>query len=250
LYTLNNRFTQHKYTIAIIGCGGTGGYTAEGVCRILPANATLLLVDMDRVEERNLTRQNFTVSDLGKFKSEALALRLCNKYDRAIAYSTMPIGLTQLSYDSVVVACVDNGPARRDIAKKLKGGAYSTGPAWYIDSGNGDNFGQVLIGNTDGPAELDANKQVWNHLPLPTIQQPELLRQQPGARSCADIPEQGPTINQSMAALVVEVVRRLIEGTCPWIQLYLDMNIGTLQPVYATPEVVEDMVKHKIHKGG
>jgi hypothetical protein len=60
--------------------------------------------------------------------------------------------------------------------------------------------------------------------------------------------EQGPTINQSMAALVIEVVRRLIEGTCSWIQLYLDMNLGTLQPVLATPEVVAEIMGKKYQK--
>jgi hypothetical protein len=44
-----------------------------------------------------------------------------------------------------------------------------------------------------------------------------------------------------MAALVVEVVRRLIEGSCSWMQLYLDLEAGTLNPVLATPEVVENI---------
>jgi len=34
------------------------------------------------------------------------------------------------------------------------------------------------------------------------------------------------------------VVRRILEGTCPWMQLYLDLDAGTLTPTMATPEVV------------
>jgi len=42
-----------------------------------------------------------------------------------------------------------------------------------------------------------------------------------------------------MAALMLEVVRRLIDGTCSWMQLYLDMETGSLVPVMATPGAVE-----------
>ena len=47
---------------------------------------------------------------------------------------------------------------------------------------------------------------------------------------------QSPTINQAMAALVLEVVHRLLLGTCPWLGLYLDLERGELRPVYATPQ--------------
>ena len=65
---------------------------------------------------------------------------------------------------------------------------------------------------------------------------------------CEQNVEQGPTINQTMAAVVVEVVRRLIAGTCPWIQLYLDMQKGSLRPVYATPETVKAITKKEAIK--
>ncbi|GAI40114.1 unnamed protein product, partial [marine sediment metagenome] len=75
---------------------------------------------------------------------------------------------------------------------------------------------------------------------------PELLNQAPRARDCASIAEeQGPTINLTMAAVVVEVVRRLIAGTCSWVQLYLDMEAGALVPVLATPKTVNSLRKRK-----
>jgi hypothetical protein len=116
-----------------------------------------------------------------------------------------------------------------------------------VDAGNGENFGQILIGNRTGSAQYRTSEKGdrFCSLPLPTQQRPDLLRQQPAAISCADIEEQGPTINQSMAALVIEVVRRLIAGTCSWIQLYLDLELGILQPVLATPETVAEILGKK-----
>jgi hypothetical protein len=178
-------------------------------------------------------------------KSEALAQRLSRKYDRAVAYSMLPVSFTPLGSNALVVGCVDNGLARKDIANKFK--TCGNTPAWWIDAGNGENFGQVLIGNRIGPPEYRSGEKgdIFYGLPLPTQQRPDLLRQKPLAASCAEIVGQGPTINQSMAVLVIEVVRRLIEGTCPWIQLYLNMDLGTLQPVVVTPKVVEEIMGKK-----
>jgi len=251
MYRLSNDFASHRYTVTIVGCGGTGGFAAEALCRVLPREATLVLVDHDRVEERNLTRQCFSREDLGRFKSETLAHRLARKFDCPVGYSTLPVAMTELSFPGLVIGCVDNGLARRDIARASKDMIHYR--SWWVDAGNGENYGQVVIGNTDAARESLPDGDVYYGLPLPTVQKPELLNQAPRARECASIAEeQGPTINLTMAAVVVEVVRRLIAGTCPWVQLYLDMEAGTLVPVLATPETINSLSKRKggkIEKG-
>ena len=101
MYRLSNEFAIHRYTrcytVTVVGCGGTGGFVAEALCRLLPADADLVLVDHDRVEERNLTRQSFYREDLGRFKSEVLAHRLARRFERPVAYSTVPVSMTEIS---------------------------------------------------------------------------------------------------------------------------------------------------------
>ena len=46
-----------------------------------------------------------------------------------------------------------------------------------------------------------------------------------------------------MASLVIQVVRRMVAGTCPFMALYLDMDLGTVTPTYATPETAHLVVK-------
>jgi hypothetical protein len=245
MYRLDNRFTNIPFAVTVVGCGGTGGYVAEGLCRLLPAHADLALVDYDRVEERNLCRQAFTRDELGAFKSEALARRLAREFGRPVSYSTLPIAAVTLKLPGLIVGCVDNGLARGDIAKaKAHPHPYGS-ESWWIDAGNGENYGQVLIGNCLVATACKPEDGIYYNLPLPTLQRPELLRQLPRARGCADIDGQGPTINLSMAAIVIEVVRRLIAGTCPWLQLYLDMENGTLVPVFATPRTVGEIFKKR-----
>ena len=231
--------------IIVAGCGGTGGFVADGLARTLPTNINLILIDMDRVEERNLNRQSFTLADIGLFKSEALAKRLAGKYQHPVQYSTLPVGAADLPR-GIVVGCIDNGLARQTIANRIHDGQ------WWVDSGNGTNFGQVLIGNSKVEKLHPAfTADLCVRLPLPTIQQPALLNQVPRQRSCTEAvaaDDQSPTINQAMGALVLEVVRRIIAGTCPWMQLYLDLEAGTLTPTMATPEVVSRLTGIRISK--
>ncbi len=249
MYYLNNEFARIPFGVLVVGCGGTGGYAAEGLCRLLPARASLVLVDPDRVEEGNLIRQNFFQDEVGEMKSEALAHRLARRYRRSVAYSTLPIGMFGPINPGIVLGCVDNGIARRDIARVFE--KYSG--SWWLDSGNGDNYGQILIGNAK-EAYFNEDKGICIALPLPIIQRPELLSQPPAPLpGCAELSEQGPTINQVMAALLMETVRRIIEGTCPWMQLLLDMQTGELHPVMVTPEVAVKIIGKKktaIKKGG
>ena len=251
MYRLDNSFARSRFAVTVVGCGGTGGFVAEGLCRLLPPRADLVLVDPDRVEERNLGRQNFTREDMGRFKSEALAHRLARRYGRAVGYTVLPVVMAKLR-SGLVIGCVDNGLARRDIAARIphRSFMYSaaspmptvTAPSWWLDAGNAENYGQILIGNgseLELSGSFDEEQGICFALPLPTIQRPELLAEAPRRRDCAEIAvEQGPTINQAMAALVLEVARRVIEGTCPWMQLYCDLEAGTLTPALATPEAV------------
>ena len=64
-----------KATVAVVGCGGLGGFMAEELARL--GVGRLILVDGDSHEETNLNRQlSATESTLGSLKVEALKERL------------------------------------------------------------------------------------------------------------------------------------------------------------------------------
>ena len=249
---LHPNYMRREVSVVIAGCGGTGGFVAEGLCRLLPDFIGLLLVDHDKIEEQNLVRQNFYRSELGQFKSQALAYRLSQKFQRRVAYLTTPIYmLPRENMPFLLVGCVDNGMARRDIAELVR---TNWGPTnvnaldgWWVDAGNGRDFGQILIGNhsvKNLQKCFETEKEICVALPLPTEQRPELLVELPQAPACAEalaLDEQSQVINQCIASLVTDVVYKILLGTCPWMQLNLDMATGTLSPVLATPENVAHM---------
>ena len=259
-YYLDNEFLLDNPWITVVGCGGTGGFVAEGLCRLFTGReATIVLVDHDRVEPHNLLRQSFYKEDVGRFKSQALADRLARAYGRCVGYSVYPFrgedaGDQGQSYpglsgygNGLLIGCADNAAARRAMAECLPGSPN----LWLIDAGNDTNWGQILIGNVadnlswDEPAFVG---ETCHLLPAPTVQRPDLLTAVPTTPpdvDCAaalDLSDQDPTINQVMASLALQVVRRMVAGTCPFMGLYLDMEQGSVNPTYATPEAMARVV--------
>ena len=260
-YYLDNEFLLENLWITVVGCGGTGGFVAEGLCRVFQGReATIVLVDHDRVEPHNLLRQNFYPDDVGRFKSQALADRLARAFRRPIGYSVYAFREDDSQPDggrypglpaygnSLLIGCADNAAARGAMAESLPGDPHR----WLIDAGNDTNWGQVLVGNVadrDFGDEQAFTGETCHLLPAPTVQRPDLLTAvstTPPDVDCAaalDLTDQDATINQMMASLVLQVVRRMVAGTCPFMGLYLDMEQGTVTPSYATPEAVARVVR-------
>jgi molybdopterin/thiamine biosynthesis adenylyltransferase len=206
-------------TVVLVGCGGTGAFLAEALCRLLIGRrGSLHLVDPDRVEERNALRQDFGVGEVGKFKSEVLARRLARRFRRVVGYSVAPYDTDLHAHVfgppggglRLLVGAVDNAPARRAIAATLAaptwnpGGPGAASTVFWLDLGNGRASGQVLVGNALRPEALrhafDADAGVCRALPAPSLQRPDLLDAPPRPepdRDCAEavaLEEQGATV--------------------------------------------------------
>lgn len=53
---------ERDATIVVVGCGGTGGFLAEAIARLLiGTRSQLVLVDLDRVEPHNVAARSFYV---------------------------------------------------------------------------------------------------------------------------------------------------------------------------------------------
>jgi hypothetical protein len=212
----------------------------------------LIIVDYDRVEEHNLYRQNFYAEDLGKFKSQVLAERYSRRYKRPIGYSVQPFEhdmrekddgsfSTPLIQNCLIIGCVDGYEGRRSIAEV--DARYPD--IWWIDAGNGDNSGQVLIGNTYDLNNLKRgflpDDNIVTKLPAPSLQMPALLMPNVSAlpvRDCAEAiehDEQSPVINQAMAMLVVETIRKLAMNELTYMAAYIDLDTGNMSYIQAEP---------------
>jgi PRTRC genetic system ThiF family protein len=246
-------------TVVLVGCGGTGAYLAEAVCRLLIGRqGSLHLVDHDRVEPHNVARQAFDDRDVGKFKAQVLAERLARRFRRVVGYSVAPYDADlhghvfgELGGLRLLVGAVDNAAARRAIAATLDGGRDPFArrpPTWWMDLGNGRNSGQVLLGSATRRELLrgafDPESGLCRALPAPSLQRPDLLEAPPAPAprlDCAEAvaaEEQSGTVNQVVAALGAAVAERLLGGTCGWSAVYFDVDDGLLRCVAAEPRAV------------
>jgi ThiF family len=258
----------HEATIVVVGCGGTGAFLAARLARLLLGRrARLCLVDPDRVEARNIARQDFARRDVGRHKVDAVAERLRRAFpDLEVLRSTLPYlpavhrGVFGDGYHAgdgglrLVVGCVDNGHARRAIAETLVGPAYAhhggeASRVFWLDCGNERNAGQILLGNALAPEGLcgafDRATGVCRALPAPSLQRPDLLLAPPdpppgalAAAGCAEAlmaGDQNPTINAFVADLAADWVHKLLTGRCRWMADYFNNDDGTRAVIPADP---------------
>jgi PRTRC genetic system ThiF family protein len=104
--------------------------------------------DPDTVSEANLGRQAFFPVDIGRNKAVVLV-------ERVNAYFGLTWVAAPRRYDGpthhsrVVVSCVDSHAARLAIGKDLKARSYDS-PRYWLDLGNTDRTGQVVLGEVSG----------------------------------------------------------------------------------------------------
>lgn len=253
--------------VVVVGCGGTGSFVAEDLCRILVNSPLeLLLVDYDVVEDRNLVRQNFYAEDLGRYKAQVLAERLASRFGRGVGYSIFPFAKDLVNRGKksgrwvfksmrrkIVIGCVDKAASRRGIAESLD---YHD---WWIDAGNGYESGQVLLGNATTVEKLENGFSEMYHavsqLPIPSLQVPSLLieptKTEAEQLNCAEAVEenlQSPVINRAMAMLTVDIFQKLLTGRLTWMGAYIDLETGSLTPVPAEPVTVARMLGIRVNK--
>lgn len=178
LFKWTPSFVPNKITI--FGCGGTGSRLVPLVAQFMKScrwvvDPEIILIDFDTVEEKNLTRQNFIPIDLGKNK----ALVLANRYSKAFNINITPIitkikregiiseaestSYTQFSNilrngghgNNIFVLCVDSPEARKEIVSILINILGRSRNNLVIDSGNENDFGQVVISSILGMDKSD-----------------------------------------------------------------------------------------------
>lgn len=198
--------------IVMLGAGGTGGYIAPHLYRLLYAlrrPVRFIICDGDIVEEKNLVRQNFVPVDLGENKAKALADRYSSVFGLEAEYVPRFIedvkSLQQLLYPQIwhsnpelnlgkemviLIGAVDNNKSR-----KLCHEAFCLSDELiYIDSGNGEHTGQVVCGIRRGGRTI--------YRPAAAIY-PEMLEDTgkfPTELSCAEAAASAP---QSIAANIM-----------------------------------------------
>lgn len=229
---------KHVY-MTLVGCGGTGSHIASGLAPIVQAlaersiSADLFFVDPDKVEPKNVGRQLFSPSDIGRYKAEVLAERFNGAYGLRIMCAARPVDVldllpnpTQLNDLHLVIGAVDNPAARATMADVVKTSheRYGTKSAhsrlWWLDCGNENHSGQVLLGNVALKSAMRGAIALGlvDRLPAPSVVYPDLVatpKKQNAKRgqSCADLTasgEQSLMINRLIASWALSMLHNFL----------------------------------------
>ena len=240
-------FHQQISEVVLVGTGGTGSQVARTLCRIVydlkrrgHHTPTLKFVDPDTVEPKNVGRQMFTESDIGKPKATTLAARFNLAMGLGIVAYAEPFDADKHAsrYGSLVVGCVDNHLARREINKVI---------GLWLDTGNDKTNGQVCLGNTSKPDEvkraIKANQ--FSYLPNAALLFPQLLEPEPthispptSAASCADLlatGDQALLVNDMVGIVASEYLHKLLNRLpVPTFLTYVDTEALSMRSVSIT----------------
>ncbi|SDM47688.1 PRTRC system ThiF family protein [Pedobacter antarcticus] len=212
----------------LINVMGTGGTGSKVLTALMEMNHSLIelghaglqirLWDDDVITQANLGRQRFAECEIGLYKSVALINR-ANRFSgtnwKAETVKFEKDRLDKLPENagaSIYISCVDSVKARFGIADILNilnnGKAYSNRPRYWLDFGNSQHTGQVLLSTIGTIKQPNSEKyETVASLPFITDEFGELLKQseeQDDTPSCSlseALEKQDLFINSSLAQM-------------------------------------------------
>jgi PRTRC genetic system ThiF family protein len=188
-----------------------------------PGGLHVVAWDPDHVTEANVGRQLFYPGDIGESKSIVLVNRLNLCFGLRWEARATVWKLASGPGPQLLISCVDTARARRVIHQGVSGKGYG-GPLYWLDLGNRQHDGQVVLGEPDpGKTFTDtgrADRRLKANPPaprLPTVMDlfPELLDEKlpeddrPSCSLAEALETQDLFINQHCATWALELLWRL-----------------------------------------
>ncbi len=153
---------QHPITINLIGCGATGSEVIRHLAKMNGALHALghagfhvVASDPDTIGIENIYRQPFTEQELGLNKASQLISKINRSFGTQWQSTYLDWNLKKgermpkSHCANITISCVDKVPVRKQIqdAFHRQQPAYGnhSNPIFWIDFGNGFDFGQVVL---------------------------------------------------------------------------------------------------------
>lgn len=251
---------QHKITVNLIGAGGTGSHMLTNLATLFHAFVKLgkqplfvRVFDPDIVEEHNIGRQMFSMSDVGAFKSDVLVTR-CNRYF-GTEWISLPIMFgndmdirEQSIGANFIISCVDSVKSRKGIAATFpkkntsfdyQHPQYSTIYYW-MDIGNSKKTGQIILGTArdiEQPIrKLNEFPVIYtvSHLPNFIDEFPKIRekKQEPSCSLAESLGRQDLFINKTMATFASNMLWQLMmEFRINYRGIYINLESLKTQPI-------------------
>lgn len=212
------------FTIALVGCGGTGSHIAQGLARLAAhcrdsggPQIVLGFVDGDTVEHKNVGRQLFSEADVGKNKAQVLAGRFSAVFGLQIAAFPEMLGsdrrMASAGY-GILIGAVDSAAGRQALSDQIQ----KYGWRLWLDCGNHESSGQVVVGSEYRRHEMFGALKLPGlcaRLPTAPVLYGELLKEAPirPRADCAAAMQdnaQSLMVNQMMASIALQYLYGIV----------------------------------------
>lgn len=243
-HSINPELRRRKVKVAMIGCGGTGCAVYPKLVQLHgallalghPGGLHVTVYDDDSFSEANLWRQTFWPEDVGRNKAVAVVNR--HNINCGIEWDAIPKRLNKSDkiYPDIVIGCVDTRKARAAII-----GAVGSERAYYIDSGNTSDTGQVILGELGNKLKLKRYDRLPHVADLfPDMINPGLdgLDDQPSCSMAEAILKQSLVINSAMSIEVFNLLWILFrEKELPYSGRFVNLTSGLSTPLKLDTDV-------------
>lgn len=252
-YLLN---PTNPITVNLIGAGGTGSKVLTGLMEMNHslielghAGLQVRLWDDDIITSANLGRQRFAESETGLYKSVALVNRAnrfmgTNWKAETIKFEKDSLGrLPEYAQATIYMTCVDNVQARFGVAEILKEITnrrnYRDTPKYWLDFGNSQHTGQVLLSTIGAIKQPDSEKyETVSSLPFVTVEFGELVKQSeetddtPSCSLAEALEKQDLFINSSLTQMGCSLLWSLFRnGMTPYRGFFHNLKDFTTHPI-------------------
>lgn len=245
-HTIHPELLRRAISIALIGAGGTGSALLPRLMQLHfamlelghPAGLHVTVFDDDTVSKANIGRQCFFPADVGQNKAMLLVNRLNATWGTQWnAFAKRLTGDDHIQPD-IVIGCVDTRKARSTILK-----AIGTHHCYYIDAGNNENSGQVVLGELEGTARRPGRLPTVADL-FPEMVDPSLdaVDDKPSCSVAEALKKQSLVINAAMATEVFNLLWILVRtGTLKYSGRFVNLETGSSTPLRLDAQVWKRM---------
>ena len=247
---------QHPVTVNLIGAGGTGSQVLTCLARLDVTLRALghpglfvTLYDPDIVSGTNIGRQLFSDSDIGLNKAKCLITRVNNFFgnDWKAVSGIFPTILKNVRRDdmaNITITCTDNIKSRLDLWNVLKAvpaPAYRdyTTPLYWMDFGNTQTTGQVVVGTIPKRIKQPASalyETVSSLKVITRLVKYARVKEEDSGPSCSlaeALEKQDLFINSTLAQLGCNILWKMLRnGMLEHHGLFLNLETMKVNPLY------------------
>lgn len=245
----------HPVTVHLIGEGGTGSQVLTCLARLDVTLRALghpglfvKLYDPDTVSETNIGRQLFSESEIGLNKAQCLISRINNFFGNDWAaeprcYPALIQEAVSSDMANLFITCTDNTKSRLNLWKILKK-ARNTGlydrekPLYWMDFGNGQTFGQVLLGTISRKIKQPQSEKYEPVAALPVITEYTdytRVKAEDSGPSCSlaeALEKQDLFINSTLAQLGCNILWKMFRnGMIEYQGAFLNLDTMKVNPI-------------------